>query len=235
MRSRAIAVAASLVLATLAAAAEPVRLVARTLEHGGVTVAFPAVTYRAPAGTGGSPAAVCAAAASAALATPIDPRRDLIAETDHRVVLRDPTDPGRLLKVYRPDRYPPLQVARFLQRDLGLETYLTGLGLRLATIDRNPRLLEAGVLRQQRVLGTSLAELYPRGYPAGANPAVDRVLARIAPLDPALVSIVSRQSGLLFSNTVDCWKERPLGVDLGHCCGNIFIERGSGAPVFVDW
>jgi hypothetical protein len=178
---------------------------------------------------------VCAAAASAALGAPVDPRRDLIAETEHRIVLRDPTDTARLLKLYRPDHYSALQIAKLLQRDLGLETYLTGLGLRLASIDRSPKLLEAGVLRQQRVDGTSLNDLHPHGYPAGTNPAVDRVLARIAPVDAALFSILSQQSGMLFTNTVDCWNERRIGVDLGHCYGNIFIERGSGAPVFVDW
>jgi hypothetical protein len=40
---------------------------------------------------------------------------------------------------------------------------------------------------------------------------------------------------MLITNTVDCWHERRLGIDLGHCYGNIFIERGSGAPVFIDW
>lgn len=234
MRSPAVPPVATLLLATLAGAAEPIRLIARTLEKDGISVAFPAVTYRPPATT--EPAAVvCAAAAAAALGAHVDPRRDLVAETEHRVVLRDPTDAGRLLKVYRPDHYAPLQIAKLLQRDLGLETYLTGLGLRLATIDRSPRLLEAGVLRQQRIDGASLNDLYPRGYPAGANPAVDRVLARIAPVDAELFSIVSQQSGMLFTNTVDCWNERRIGVDLGHCYGNVFLERGSGAPVFVDW
>ncbi|HWP65739.1 MAG TPA: hypothetical protein VNO26_07495 [Candidatus Limnocylindria bacterium] len=43
------------------------------------------------------------------------------------------------------------------------------------------------------------------------------------------------QSGLLFTNTVDCRTDRPLGVDLGHCYGNIFIEPGNDEPIFVDW
>jgi hypothetical protein len=234
MRSPTLPLAANLLLVTLAGAAEPIRLIPRILEKDGISVAFPAVTYRPPATT--TPvAAVCAATASAALGTTVDPKRDLIAETEHRVVLRDPTDPARILKLYRPDRYAPLQAAKLLQRDLGLERYLANLGLRLAMIDRSPRLLDAGVIRQQRIDGTSLADLYPHGYTAGANPAVDRVLARIAPVEPALVTIVGQQSGMLITNTVDCWHERRLGIDLGHCYGNIFIERGSGAPVFIDW
>jgi hypothetical protein len=36
---------------------------------------------------------------------------DLVAVTTHRVVLHDPTDPRRLLKIYRPDRSDAERVA----------------------------------------------------------------------------------------------------------------------------
>ncbi len=222
--------------ATGVGAVAPERLIARAIERDGVTVPFPAVTYQPPSDGAGPVAVVCARAAAAALGTTVDPVRDLLAETIHRVVLRDPTDPkGQLLKMYRPDHYSPDRIAKLIQRDLGLEDFLRGLGLRLAAIDRTPRLLERGVLRQQRIDGTSLADLYPNGYARGDNPAVDRMLARIAPVDRPLLGIVSRQSGYLMSNTVDCKNDTPLGVDVGHCLGNIFLERGSGDPVLIDW
>ncbi len=223
------------VLTTLPAVAQPVSLIARTLDSDGVTVAFPAVTYRPPASTSGDPLDVCARIASDALGATVDPGRDKIAVTEHRVVLRDPTDRGRLLKIYRPDRYDAERIAKYLQRDLGFERYLRGLGLRVAAIDPDAHLVERGVLRQQRVDGTSLDSLYPYGYRAGANPSVDRMLATIAPVDEALRRITSKQSGLLLSNTVDCYHEVPLGVDVGHCRGNIFVERGTGEAVLIDW
>ena len=235
MRRGVVALVTGLAVARLAGAAEPVELIARTLDQDGVRVAFPAVVYRPPSESGGPVVARCATIASTTLGTTVDPTRDLIAETEHRVVLRDPTDASRLLKLYRLDTYTPLQIAKLMQHDLGLETFLTGLGLRVAAIDHDPRLIAAGILRQQRVRGRSLADVYPRGYQAGTNPAVDRVLTRIAPLDPALRMIVSRQSGFLFTNTVDCFNERPLGIDLGHCYGNIFLEDATGEPIFVDW
>jgi hypothetical protein len=222
-------------LAMLAGAAEPVSLVARTLESAGVRVEFPAVTYRSPPSTSGDPLAACAGIASDALGATVDPARDEIAVTEHRVVLRDPTDRGRLLKIYRPDHYDAERIAKYLQRDLGFEQYLRGLGLRVAAIDRNPRLVERGVLRQERVDGSSLDKLYPYGYQAGANPSVDRMLAAIASVDDDLRRVTSKQSGLLLSNTVDCHHEVPLGVDVGHCRGNIFVERGTGEAVLIDW
>ena len=212
-----------------------VTLVARTLDRDGVTVAFPAITYDPPADAAGDPAAVCARMASAALGVTVDPVRDLVVVTGHRVVLKDPSDQHRLLKIYRPDRYDGERVAKYLQRDLGLERFLRDQGLRVATIDRAPHLIERGVLRQERVRGTSLERLYPNGYPSGANPAIDRALARIAAVDRPLIGIVSRQSGLLLSNTVDCHDEVPLGIDVGYCRGNIFVEDETGDVVLIDW
>jgi len=222
-------------LAAAVAHAGPVKLIARTIDERGVAVAFPAITYAAPADAAGDPATVCARMASDALGTTVDPVRDRVAVTIHRVVLRDPTDAKRLLKIYRPDTYDAERVAKYLQRDLGLETFLRGLGIRMAAIDRAPRLLERGVERIERIDGTGLDVLYPNGYPAGANPAVDRVLARIASVDKPLVTIVSRQSGLLLSNVVDCKNEVTLGVDVGYCRGNIMVEKGTGDVVMIDW
>ena len=228
-------VVAALLVAGVASAAAPVTRPARAIAHDGVTVDFPAVTYQPPASTDGKPAVVAARMASEALGTKVDPVRDLVAVTSHRVVLRDPTDPGKLLKIYRPDQYDADHVAKYLQRDLGFEAFLRGLGLRVATIDRNPALLRYGVLRVERIDGQGLDDLYPNGYPAGANPRVDAMLAKIAKVDRPLIGITSRQSGLFFTNTVDCRDEIPLGVDVGHCRGNIFIERTTGEPVLVDW
>lgn len=224
-----------LALAALAAAAETASRPARTLEDDGVVIAFPAVVYRSWSGAGDSPAATGAAIASAALGVPVDAERDLVAVTGHRVVLRDPDDSTHLLKVYRTDAYDPEQIAKLVQRELALEAFLTSQGLRVAAIDPTPRLVERGVIRQQRIDGVGLDERYPQGYRRGDDPAVDRVLARVAGFDRAVARIVSRESGLVFTNTVDCHTERPLGIDLGHCYGNIFLERGSGEPVFVDW
>ena len=223
-----------LALLAMPAGAERVDLGARTIEEDGVVVAFPAVAYEAPDGSG-PPAVVAARAASAALGAAVDPDRDLVAVTPHRVVLKDPTDAGRILKVYRADRHDAGRVARYLQRDLGLETFLRDLGLRLATIDRAPRLLERGVIRQERVAGRPLDLFYPRGYPAGADPAVDRVLATIARVDVPLRGIVARQSGLFLANTADCVHEVPVGVDVGHCLGNLFRERATRDVVLIDW
>ena len=58
-------IAALLVLA-VPALATPVRLVARTLDHVGVSVDFPAVAYDPPADAGGDPAVVCARMSNAA-------------------------------------------------------------------------------------------------------------------------------------------------------------------------
>jgi hypothetical protein len=173
--------------------------------------------------------------ASAAIGAAVDPRRDLIAETEHRVVFRDPTDATRLLKLYRPEHYAPMRVAKLIQRDLGVQALLESLGLRVAAIDPAPRLIEHGVERQAFVAGMGLDDVYPQGYRAGTSPAVDRMLARIAPIDRPLRTIVSMQSGLLFTNTVDCHTDRPLGVDLGHCYANIFLATANGEPIFVDW
>jgi hypothetical protein len=229
---------AVMVLAAAVAEAAPAKLIARTIDYEGVTVAFPAVTYDPPADASGDPATVCARMASEALGTTVDPVRDRVAVTTHRVVLRDPTDPKRLLKIYRPDRYDADHVAKYIQRDLGLETFLRGLGIRMATVDRSPRLLERGIERVERIDGTGLDALYPNGYPAGANPAIDRVLAAIAKVDKALVGIVSRQSGLLLSNVVDCRNDVPVGVDVGYCRGNIMVEmveNGTGEVILIDW
>lgn len=230
------AVAAVLVLvASAAARGLVVELPSRTIEQRGVTVEFPAVTYRGPDGPVHDPVATAAAIASEALGARVDPERDRVVVTGHRVVLKDPTDRRRLLKLYRADTYDARRIARNLQRDLAFETYLRGLGLRVAAIDRDARLLERGVLRQERIDGTPLSRRYPRGYPAGANAAVDRMLAQIAAVDTGLMQITTRQSGLLMSNTVDCVHPEPVGVDVGACRGNIFLERGTGEPVLIDW
>jgi hypothetical protein len=217
------------------ASAEPVRLPARTIERDGVSVDFPAVTYDPPAPGGDPIAVVCARMASAALGRPVDADRDRIALTKHRAVFRDPADPAYLLKIYRPDRYRPLQVARLLQRDLGVQALLERQGLRVAAIDPAPPLIARGVERQPFVAGKGLDDVYPQGYRPGTNAAVDRVLARVETIDRPLRTIVSMQSGMLFSNTVDCRTERVLGVDLGHCYGNLFLETATGQPIFVDW
>jgi hypothetical protein len=222
-------------IATSVLAAAPVERPARTIERDGVAVAFPAVAYGPPAPSDDPVAVVCARMATAAIGARVDPVRDRIAETEHRVIFRDPTDPAYLLKVYRPDRYPPEYVAKLLQRDLAVQALLAGLGLRVAAIDPAPRLLERGVERQRFVVGKGLDDLYPHGYQAGTNAAVDHMLDRIAAVDRPLRTIVSMQTGLLFTNTVDCHTDRPLGVDLGHCYANIFLETGSGEPIFVDW
>jgi hypothetical protein len=208
---------------------------ARTIERDGVTVHFPAVSYEPPAPSADPVTVVCARMASDAVGAAVDAERDLVAETEHRVVFRDPTDATRLLKLYRPDQYEPLRIAKLIQRDLGVQALLESLGLRVAAIDPTPRLIAHGVERQQFVAGKGLDAIYPQGYQMGTDPAVDRMLAAVTPVDHALRSIVSMQSGLLFTNTVDCHNDRPLGVDLGRCYGNIFIETTGGQPIFVDW
>jgi len=233
-RVRTASIVAVLVLAVPALAA-PVRLIARTLDSDGVSVDFPAITYAPPADSGGDPAAVCAGMASDALGATVDPVRDLIAVTTHRVVLRDPTDTRRLLKIYRPDRYDAERIAKYLQRDLGLEQFLRARGLRVATLDRTPRLVERGIERQERIDETGLDVLFPEGYRTGTNPRIDAALGRIASFDHGLMRVVSRQSGLLMSNAADCRNEVPLGVDVGFCRANIMVERGSGDVVLIDW
>lgn len=227
--------AAALFVFASSALAAPVQLIARTIDDEGVSVDFPAITYEPPDDAGGDPAVVCARMASGALGATVDPVRDRIAVTTHRVVLRDPTDRERLLKIYRPDRYDAERIAKYLQRDLGLERFLRDLGLRMAAIDRSPRFLERGIERQERVDGTSLDVLYPDGYPSGTNPRIDAALARITGVDHGLMGVVSRQSGLLMSNAADCRHEVPLGVDVGFCRSNIMVERGSGDVVLIDW
>jgi len=223
------------VVASAAAAADTVRVAARTIERDGVTVNFPAVTYEPPASSGDPVTVVCARMASDAVGAPVDAKRDLIAETEHRVVFHDPADATWLLKLYRPDQYAPVRIAQLIQRDLGVQALLESLGLRVAAIDPAPRLIAHGVERQPFVAGKGLDDVYPQGYRTGTDPAVDRMLAAVAPVDRALRTIVSMQSGLLFTNTVDCYNDRPLGVDLGHCYANIFLETANGKPIFVDW
>ena len=227
--------AMTIVLAARTATAQSVQLPARTLERDGVTMTFPAVTYESPAPSGDPITVVCARMATQAIGTTVDPARDRLAETEHRVVFRDPADATQVLKLYRPDHYDARYIAKLLQRDLGVQRLLQSLGLRIAAIDTDPRLILHGVERQPFVKGKGLDDLYPQGYRMGTNPAIDRMLERIAPIDKAVRTLVSMQSGLLFTNTVDCWNDRPLGVDLGHCYANIFIEAGSGQPIFVDW
>ena len=232
---RLVCTALAVAVAAGVAVAEPVRLAARTIERDGVRVDFPAVTYDPPAPSGDPIAVVCARMASDALGRPVDADRDRLALTEHRAVFRDPADPAYLLKVYRPDHYPPLQVAKLLQRDLGVQALLERQGLRVAAIDPAPRFISRGVERQAFVAGKGLDDVHPQGYRPGTDAAVDRVLARVETIDRPLRSIVSMQSGMLFTNTVDCHTDRALGVDLGHCYGNLFVETATGEPVFVDW
>lgn len=229
----------ALVLAIVAvgspAAAETIRKLGRTVERQGVTVVFPAVVYDGIDASDEPVSVVCARAASEVLGVTVDPTRDLIAETKHRVVLEDPRDPSHVLKLYRPDTYAADRIARMIQRDLGVQGLLARRGLRVAAFDETPALLARGVLRQPRVMGRGLDRVYPQGYRIGTNPAVDRVLAVVAEIDVPLRAIVSSQTGLVFSNTVDCYTSRPLGVDVGHCYGNIFLEDRTNEPIFVDW
>lgn len=231
---RACIVITAFVLAAGTVAASPIERAANTLERDGTTMIFPAVLYRPPAAT--APVAdVCAQMASRALGVAVDPARDLLAETRNRVIFRDPTNERRVLKIYRPDRYDPVEVAKMIQRDLAVQTLLIAQGLRVAALDDDARLIERGVLRQAFVSGTGVDKAYPDGYRIGANPSIDRVLATVATIDGPLRAMVSIQTGLLFANTVDCRNERFLGVDLGHCYGNIVLENGTGTPIFVDW
>jgi hypothetical protein len=224
----------AMLLAARVAAAEPVTLQGRTLERDGVRVTFPTVTYDPPFSN--TPVTVvCARMASDAIGTTVDPTRDRLAETGHRVVFRDPRDATRILKLYRPDQYDPRYIAKLIQRDLGVQALLQSLGLPVAALDPAPRLIVHGVERQPFVVGKGLDDLYPQGYRIGTNPAVDRILERVATIDKPLRSLVSMQSGLLFTNTVDCRNDRALGVDLGHCYANIFVQTATGAPIFVDW
>jgi hypothetical protein len=216
------------------ALAETVRRPARTVERSGVTVEFPEVTYTSPDLDGEPVAVVCARVASAALGVMVDPKRDLLAETDHRVVLDDPRDDTYVLKLYRPDTYGAERIARMMQRDLGVQALLQDRGLRVAALDETPDLVSRGILRQPRVAGRGLDKVYPQGYRPGTDPAIDRMLAVVAEIDAPLRGIVSLQTGLVFSNTVDCYHDRLLGVDLGHCYGNIFLDT-SNRPIFVDW
>jgi hypothetical protein len=230
--TRAFAVAL-LALAT-PALAETVRKPARMVERDGVSVAFPEVVYTSPDASGDPVAVVCARAASAALGVPVDPTRDLLAETVHRVVLDDPRDETHVLKLYRPDTYAAERIARMIQRDLGVQGLLQDRGLRIAALDEDPALVGRGVLRQPRVAGRGLDKVYPHGYRIGTDPAIDRMLAVVAEIDAPLRVIVSSQTRLVFSNTVDCYTDRLLGVDLGHCYGNIFLDT-KNQPIFVDW
>jgi hypothetical protein len=221
-------------LAARVVAAEPVTLTGRTLERDGVTVTFPTVTYDPPPAN--TPVTVvCARMASEAIGATVDPARDRLAETEHRVVFRDPSDATKILKLYRPDQYDPRYIAKLIQRDLGVQALLQSLGLPVAAIDPAPRLIVHGVERQPFIVGKGLDDLYPQGYRIGTNPAVDRILERVAAIDKPLRRLVSMQSGLLFTNTVDCYTDRALGVDLGHCYANIFIQTATGEPIFVDW
>src|SRR5580765_1951173 len=122
MRTLLVSILPTIVVAALTGTASA-QFIARTIDADGVAVAFPAVTYRPPVDAGGDPAVVCARMASGALDTTVDPGRDRVAVTTHRCVFRDPTDPKRLLKIYRPDRYDADRVEKFIQRDLGLEGF----------------------------------------------------------------------------------------------------------------
>ena len=222
-------------LAARTVGAQSVTLPGKTLERDGVTVTFPTVIYDQPAPSGQPVTVVCARMASEAIGTTVDPARDRLAETEHRVVFRDPADATRVLKLYRPDKYDARYVAKLIQRDLGVQSLLQRLGLRVAAIDTDPKLILHGVERQLFVEGKGLDDLYPQGYRMGTNPEIDRMLERVASVDKPLRTLVSMQSGLLFTNTVDCTNDRVLGVDLGHCYANIFIQSGSRQPIFVDW
>jgi hypothetical protein len=212
-----------------------VELPGRSVERDGVVVGFPGVVYEPFSVAGSSTTQACARTASEALGNRVDAARDLIVESMHRVVFRDPGDAAHILKIYRPDRAAPIRIARLIQRELGVQALLRQRGIRVAAIDERPGLLRRGVLRQARVDGRGLDAIYPQGYRIGDHPGVDRVLARIAAVDAPLRSIVSMQTGLFFTNTVDCYTDRPVGVDLGHCYGNIFLETRTNEPVFVDW
>jgi hypothetical protein len=217
------------------AQAEVVELASASVEDGGVRVDFPAVVYEPFALDGRSAAEACARVASEVAGVRIDVERDLAAESTHRVLLRDPADPRRILKVYRPDRNAPGRIARLIQRELGVQGLLQARGVRIAALEASPAMIRRGVLRQRRIDGRGLHEVFPNGYRIGDHPAVDRLLARVAAVDAPLRSIVSRQTGLLLANTVDCREERAVGIDFGHCYGNVFLETATDEPIFIDW
>jgi hypothetical protein len=234
VRTLSVVVVTGLLALAQAAGAETIVREATVLSRDGVTMAFPAITYEGSPSEG-DPVAACARAATAALGVAVDPSRDLLAEAKNRIVFRAPGDPAHVVKLYRPDRYDPARIATMIQRDLAVAAVLSERGLNVATLDTDPKLLAYGVLRQRFVTGTGVDERYPAGYRHGADPALDRVLAEVAAIDRPVRAMVASATGLLFFNTVDCREDRPLGIDLGHCYGNIVFEKDTGAPLFIDW
>lgn len=226
--------AVALAGAVAASAADLVRLEAATRTVGAVTLEFPAIAYR-PVSVGSDPRASHAAAVSEAVGVEVDPAQDLVMEATNRFLFRDPRDPGMLLKIYKTGAASPVWIAKSLQREIALQRYLQRLGVPMAAIDEDPSLLARGIVRQRRADGQGLDALHPDGYRPGSDAAVDRLLATIAAHDADIKEAVRRQLGLTFLNAVDCRTTRSVGVDLGRCHANVFIERETRTPILVDW
>jgi len=227
---------AFLVAATtlVARADDAIRLPAATRSTGDVTLEFPDVVYRPPV-VGADPTADYAAVISAALGIVVDPVRDRFADAQNRMLFRHPENAGVFLKIYKTTGKSPRVIAKLLQRDLAIADLLERRGVPHARLADLPALRERGIVQQDFVKGKGLDALYPGGYRLGTDPAVDRVLRALAPLDDAVRTLVGRQLGLTARNDVDCRTTRSLGFDLGHCYGNVVVATDTGDAVLVDW
>jgi hypothetical protein len=165
----------------------------------------------------------------------VDPVRDRFADAQNRMLFRHPENAGVLLKIYKITGRSPRVIAKLLQRDLAIADLLARRGVSYARLADLPALQERGGVQQDIVKGKGLDALYPTGYRLGTDPAVDRVLRTLAPLDDAVRTLVGRQLGITARNDVDCQTMRSLGFDLGHCYGNVFVANDTGTALLVDW
>ncbi|MBI3558588.1 MAG: hypothetical protein HY074_20145 [Deltaproteobacteria bacterium] len=210
---------------------EPVHLEPSTTEISGEKVHRPAIDYRAP--DVGQPAKKVA---ESMLGKPLG---DEIGAGGFRRVYDHPGDPEKVVKVYDPtmgQKKSPQLVGEALQRELGYEELLRKFGFKVAKIERNPELLERGIIVQERVHGKPLGELLDRENPGhmldpNLQAKYDEFMARAVKYEKALLDDQkAHYSWTMLGGTPSL----PVGLDLGGGFSNVWVSD-AGEFVLIDW
>ncbi len=210
---------------------EPVNLKPSISQVAGEAMNRPAIHYRSP--EIGQPAKQVA---ESVLKKPLG---EEIGSGGFRRVYEHPTDPDKVVKVYDPrmgQQKSAQVVGEAIQRELAYEEVLQKFGFKVSKIDRNPELLERGIIVQEKVHGHPLGELLDREHPGRMrDPRLqakyDEFMARAVKYEKALLEDQkSHYSWAMLGGTPSV----PVGLDLGGGFSNVFVSD-AGDFVLIDW
>ena len=182
-----------------------------------------------------------------------------IAEGGMRLIYSFPGNPSLLLKIYDPARIDRIRaeggikaptavlLAFFLQRDLAVMDILAALRQKylaqgmlppyeLAELEKDPQLLERGIVVQPKISGLSVWKDLPEQLNRSSLDLLDRFFQFHEYFDrPVALFVRNRYDIFLFVQPAENEKNIKVGIDYGRKYSNFFLQKNPARLIIYDW